>query len=89
MRKFMFAGTAVLMAHAAMAQGVTAELAGTGSDVSFLNMRATGNVCSVGMRRLALGVQGISVCQLFINQCMTKADGAIVENWRGEWACKP
>ena len=89
MRNFIFAATAVLLANAAIAQGVPAELAGTGKDVSFLDMPATGNGCPIGMRRLTKFGGGVPMCQVSINQCLTKAHGSIVKNWRGAWACKP
>jgi len=81
----MFAATAVLMAHAAMSQGV----AGTVKDASFLNMPATGNACPIGTRLLANFGGGVPMCQLPVNQYLAKAHGTIVKNWRGEWACRP
>ena len=89
MRNFIFAAAAVLLTNAAIAQGVPAELAGTGKDVSFLDMPATGNGCPIGMRRLTKFGGGVPMCQVSINQCPIKPHRSIVKNRRGEWACKP
>jgi hypothetical protein len=88
MRYLMFAATAVLMAHAAMAQGVPAELAGTKKSIRFLKMPATGNGCPIGVHRRTGKGKGGPMCQLSINECLTKAHGSIVKDSHGDWACK-